>query len=168
MNAAPRLLSQHRLARLQAWILTALVWLGGVLFAGRQPSARQTHKREHLLEFCAYLVGNLIVIRGAELSGRMRGSVGSAARFGADLSRSGRRRAAIGSKLRRALYHPNIARRLANLAEALRDLDLWASRFARRLSAGLTRRRPVLVAPEHVVVDCELGEHACAAPADTS
>ena len=168
MNPAPRLLPQHRLARLQVWILTALIWLGGVLFAGKQPTSRHTRKREYLLEFCAHLVGNLIVIRGAELSGQMRRSAPPTARFGVDLSRSGRRRAAIGSRLRRALYHPHIARRLANLATAVRDLDLWSARFARRLRAGLTRRRPIHVAREHVFEPCALGAAACAAPADTS
>jgi len=154
VNAARRLLSQHRLARLQAWILTALAWVGAVLFAGKQPNPRR--HPDFLLDLCARLVGNLIVIRSAELSGRTRRSVQPSARFGIDLSRSGRRRAAIGSKLRRALYHPDRARRIANLAQALRDLDLWAAHFARRLGAGLTRRRPILAAPERVIAACAL------------
>lgn len=118
-----------------------LSWIVALLFGERLCMPRHVAQRRgfvsltHLTE----LTSMLLIARAGQLAGaRPRANI-SLWRRGRDMRRSQLLRAALGSRLRRALKDKHIGVWLANLIAVLRDLDAYAAPLARRLRRGLTR-----------------------------
>jgi hypothetical protein len=79
-------------------------------------------------------------------------------KHGRDMRRRHFMRSIFGSKLRRALDHRDPIARIAILIDALRHLDAWAARFAKRLRCGFMRLWSI--APARVAADMLLGAPA--------
>jgi hypothetical protein len=134
--------------RLALWALAVLQWIAAVLFAGTQITPRHLTQRgpRISLEYLTRMVIKLIVIRAGELARRRRGRL----RFwkhGRDLRRAHLIRSLLGSRLRRALKHKDLATRLARLIAVLRQLDAYAQVLARRFKHRLTRLWPIAPSP---------------------
>jgi len=151
MQLPKRHLTKHRRARLIAWTLAMLAWFAWVFSAGGAPKRRHMRQRYGFisLDGLARNVALLIIVRAAELGGvrryrsnpffsRLRGRH----RWPRHITRS-----IIGARLRRALKHRDFTTRVAILARALRRLDAWAERHARRRRRGMTRLWPMRAAP---------------------
>ena len=61
--------------------------------------------------------------------------------------KSNRRRAMIGVRVRQLLRAPTLGERITKLLDLLRDFEAHTQRLCKRLARGLTRLRPVLIAP---------------------
>jgi hypothetical protein len=147
MQSQPRFLTtSHRRQRLALWALAMLSWIAAVLFAGKQLTARQLRQRHRRLSLdgLVRLITQLIIVRAAELGrwrrhGRLRFWL-----HGRDLKRRHYIRSLIGSRLRRALNHKDLAARLRRLIHVLRHLDAFARQLSRR---RLTRLWSIAPAP---------------------
>lgn len=140
MQAHRPLLTQHRRQRLVLWALAMLTWVEAVLFGNGNVTWRQLHQRcERLsLHGLARMVLYLIILRASDIAGRRRRKL-RFWKYGRDLRRSHLMRSLVGSKLRRALKHRDLATRIAKLIAALRNLDAHARPLAQRMRRRLTR-----------------------------
>ena len=149
MHAKPHiLLTPHRRARLIAWALAMLAWVHAVFVADRIMTRRQLRKRGCLLSLdgLARLVTRLILIRAAEIVGPRKPRKRLFRDRGEDLKRRHFVRSVIGSRLRRAFKHRDVHQRIAILIAALKALDVWAARFAKRLARRVTKLWPIAAA----------------------
>jgi hypothetical protein len=142
------ILTQHRVRRLALWALAMLQWIAAIVFADRQVSLRHIKQRADAicLHALTRLVGNLIIAR-ALLIARPRRRLIHYWRHGRDLRRTHFRRSLFGSKLRRALNDKDLARHIAKLIAALRNLDRHARRLAhcmRHSRRRLWRAQPAM------------------------
>ena len=147
MHAKPHIiLNPHRRARLIAWTLAMLAWVHAVFFNDRIMSRRQLRKRGCFLSLdgLARMVTRLILIRAAELLGPRQPRKRMVRVRGEDLRRRHLVRSVIGSRLRRAFKHRDVRERVAILIAALKTLDLWAARFAKRLARRVTKLWAIL------------------------
>lgn len=142
-------LSEHRIARLNAWALLMLGWLGEMLFSNATPRQRRHLRRYRFapLNGLARLVGSLIVFRAVNV---MRPRAVNMTRR--DFSRPGfARRMRVQIKLRtivsarfyKRLRQRDFTARMALLIDALDNLDAYAARIMPRLRRRLTRLRPL-------------------------
>jgi len=147
MQLQPRLLTtSHRRQRLVLWALAMLSWIAAVLFAGKHLTARQLRQRHRRVSIdgLARLITQLIIVRAGELGRWRRHGRLRFWRRGCDLRRRHYIRSLLGSRLRRALNHKNLAARLAQLIHVLRHLDVFARQLSRR---RLTRLWSIAPAP---------------------
>jgi hypothetical protein len=158
------LTSSHQRRRLALWAAAMLMWIGALLFAAPQVSARQFAQRHRRLSLdgLTRLVINLMLVRAGELARRR---VPRRFRFharGRDLKRRHYMRSLVGSRLRRVLKPKNIAARIANLIAVLRDLDSYARQLGQRRP---TRLWPIALTPETaaLVLAAPAASPACAA-----
>jgi hypothetical protein len=132
------ILSTHRLRRLALWTLTVLHWIAANLIHQRAITPRhRTQRGDISLQWLARLVANLIAIRALHILGAQRKA--SYWRHGRDLRRRHYRRSLLGSKLRRALKHRDLATHIAQLITLLRNLDKEGARLAFRIRHRLRR-----------------------------
>lgn len=170
-------ISEQRFARLTAWAGLMLAWIGMMLFGAERPRPRRRLLRRRYrylsLHPMARLIARFVVMRAAEMLNRRPARSDVRCDFAPDgFARRTRPRqlvrAAIGSRLRRALRHRDIAARFAVLAHALANLDALVAGFMRRARRGLTRLYPITLAapPADAVRSSAPPPAACAA--DTS
>jgi len=141
-------LSQHRFARFIAWALALLNWIATGLDHGTPADQRRIRQRDWFFDpdNAARLVRDLILLRALKLA-RLRALPRHPSR-GAPIRNVHLRRAAAGSKLRRALDHRDPIQRLTRLIHALRNIDQHAAALARRLKRRLTRLYPRFTLPQ--------------------
>ena len=142
------ILTQHRVRRLALWALTMLQWIAAIVFSDRQVSVR--HIKQRVDAICLHaltrLVGNLIIAR-ALLIVRPRRRPINFWRYGRNLHCAHFRRSLFGAKFRRALNDKDLARHIAKLIAALRNLDAYGRRLAhciRHRRRRLWRTRPAI------------------------
>ncbi|MFN3464634.1 MAG: hypothetical protein ACK4X1_11230 [Terricaulis sp.] len=149
MHLAKRCLPKHARARLIAWALAMLMWLGAALSGAIAVKARHQRQRVdfHALTRLTLLVKRLIISRAGDFA-RLRPPkrFGTAYR-GRPVARAGLIRALIGSQLRRALKRRDIFKHICALIAALRQIDVHAAHLARRMRRRLTRLTPILSRP---------------------
>ena len=135
--AHPSSLTDHRLARFMTWARLFLVWLAGAFagFVGDVPRRR--------LDQVARMVGELMFLH---VAARVRPPPTGAHRHGRLSAIS--QRAAVGSRLRRAMRGKDFAARLVAILGIMRDAEIHIAKLARRLAGGLTRLRVIALAPE--------------------
>jgi hypothetical protein len=145
----PHLTTSHKRRRLALWTLTVLQWIAAVLFAGKQITLRQLAQRwpRISLERLTRTVIKLIIVRAGELARRRPPKRLRFWNRGRDLRRDHIVRSLLGSSLRRALKHKDLATRIARLIGVLRNLDAYAQRLALRFKRGLTRLWAIPPAP---------------------
>lgn len=142
MRRSPRPpLSDHRLARLTAWLQLSLVWLVGFCVTWW----RDDDVRRRDLDRAAYAVASLVFFNAQRCIDQRR--------IRPSNNRHGRlttatRRALLGSRLRRALQGRDWRARLMAIVTVMRDLDAHATALAHRLRRGLTRLRIIDAMPE--------------------
>jgi len=165
---------KRKLARLIAAAWLTLAWIGAALFTDTLRIDRRHIRRRYYwlnLDRIARVIACLVVSRAGAMMPSVnrppvRDFTGSG--FKRRLRRTRMLRAFFGSKLRKALKHPDIARRYARLVRALLDIDALARRIVRRLKRGLSRLRPILpLRPPHHRVR-SLGAPAALAHIDSS
>lgn len=144
----PRL-SRHQRSRLIAWTLALLLWLARALQTGVAPARRHIRRRYAFfdLDWIARRICKLVLLRAHELARLSRRKPGPLHRYGQCRKLSGFLRSAFGARLRRALKHRDFATRISILIDALRRLDAFATRFAKRLQRKFTRLWPILATP---------------------
>ncbi|WP_395646578.1 hypothetical protein [Terricaulis sp.] len=145
----PRL-SRQRLARILAWTLALLLWLARALDSNKP--ARRRHLRQRYiffdLDWLVRHVAVVIVLHAARLAPAPRRRRLVFFHRGRDLKRTGFRRSAFGSRLRRALKGRGDAGRIGALIDALRRIDILAAIYAARLRRRFTRLWPLIAAPD--------------------
>ena len=149
MHLAKRHLPIHARARLIAWALAMLMWLGAALTGAIALKTRHQRQRVdlHSLAQLTRLVKGLIISRAGDFArSRPPKRVGAAYR-GRAIATPGLLRALIGSHLRHALKRKDIFQHICALIAALRHLDAHAARFVKRLRNRLTRLAPILATP---------------------
>jgi hypothetical protein len=144
-----QLTTKHQRQRLVFWALTMLAWLASLLFAGRAPSHRQLRQRGRAMSLhgLTMLVKQLILLRAQGLAKLRRNKRRVFFKHGRDLKRRHLMRSILGSRLRRAFADRDPAKRIFALIDALRHLDAWAARFAKRLKCGFMRLWSIAPAP---------------------
>ena len=135
------ILKQHRLQRLVLWALAMLQWLAAVLFSDRPVSFRHIQRIEDTtLSGLQRLVTGLVMARALNLLARPRRSGRIHYwRRGRNMRPRHWVRSLLGSKLRRALRHKDIATHIAQLIAVLRNLDKHAAHLAQRMRCKLRR-----------------------------
>ncbi len=136
-TAAEPFITNHRLARLNAWMRLWLVWFAGACAAwwSGGASARQ-------LDALAYRVCQLIVINTAA---RFTPKLRAAHRHGR--LKHVRSRTIVGSAIRRAMRGKDGPSRLFAILAIVRDMDRCVAALLRRLRRGLTRLRVIVLQP---------------------
>ena len=144
-----QLTTQHQRQRLVLWALAMLAWLASLLFAGQAPSHRHLRQRGRAMSLhgLTVLVKQLILLRAQDLAKLRRSKRRVFFKHGRDLKRRHLMRSILGSRLRRAFAHRDPAKRIFALIDALRHLDAWAARFAKRLKCGFMRLWSIAPAP---------------------
>jgi hypothetical protein len=99
------------------------------------------------LDGLAWMVRNLIVIRALQLAHARSRRLPRSHGRGEPKRNLHLRRAAAGSRLRRALRDLDMMRRIARCIDALKRVDDFAAPLAERLKRRLTRLAPVLTKP---------------------
>lgn len=149
MHIAKRHLPKHARARLIAWALAMLMWLGAALYGAITVKARHQRQRVDLLALThlTILIKSLIISRTADFA-RLRSPkrIPSASR-GRAITMRGLIRALVGSRLRRALKRKDTFKQICALIAALRQIDAHAAHLARRMRRRLTRLTPILTLP---------------------
>lgn len=136
MRKTPRPpISDHRLARLEAWARLWLIWFVGVC-AAWWASGGGAHRRD--LNRVARGVGGLVLNHAAL---RVRAHMLPYTRNRHGRLNPARFRTMIGARLRRALQGRDWPQRLIAIVAVMRDLERHICRLARRLRRGLTRLR---------------------------
>jgi hypothetical protein len=129
--------SQHRIQRLALWTLAMLHWIAATLL-GKTPNARHRAQRgDFSLHRLKRMVIALVMLRAAHVLGPQRST--PAWRHGRDLRRRHFIRSLLGSKLRRALNHRDLATHIAQLIAVLCNLNTHAARLAFRIRHRLRR-----------------------------
>lgn len=170
MHAQPKpCLGAHRQARIIAWALAMLLWLSSVVSGAHIMSRRRLRQRGgwFCLDHLARLITNLIGIRAAELAGNRAPRKRLFRDRGVDLRRPHLRRSVIGSRLRRALKHPDAEARIRLLIHALHDFEALAARLANRMRRRVTRLWAILARPASTEALASVDARA-PATADTS
>jgi len=149
MHLAKRHLPKHARARLIAWALAMLMWLGAALTGAIAVRPRHQRQRVDLdaLTNLAFLVKRLIISRAGDFARLRRPKRFGVAYRGRPIARRGLIRALIGSHLRRTLKRKDVFKHICALIAALRHLDTHAAHMAKRLRRKLTRLAPVLATP---------------------
>jgi hypothetical protein len=164
MQAQRPYLTLHRRRRLVLWALTMLAWIAS-LFGGAGPLRRHLHQRHRKmsLDGLALMIKQVILLRAADINRRRRRRLVFFKR-GRDLRRRHFMRSIYGSRLRRALKHGDPLTRITILADALKHLDAWAQRFAKRLRCGFMRLWAIVATPSPVALipDAPTRALACA------
>ena len=148
-------LAEHRRARITTWARLMLAWIGMMLFAPEPPRAKNGQLRRLIrrrypqlsLAPMARLVAHLIFMRAlAMLRVRRRPRVRdfTGAGFRRRLNPRHVLRAAIGSRVRAGLRHPDLRTRFARIVAAFNEVDAIAARLVRRLRRGLMRRTAIV------------------------
>ena len=149
---------QRKLARLISVMWLVLAWIGRMFFTDDAP-IRRRHMRSRYrwldLNYIARVIACLVVARAVDFAPyrpvwkrQLRNH--ARAGFRRIIAHSHVRRTLIGSRLRKALKHPDIAQRFARLAHVLANIDAYARRLAHRLRNGRTRACPILpIRPPH-------------------
>jgi hypothetical protein len=152
-HRAPILISEHRLARLAAWLGAVLAWFA--LGAPRQTASQQRHHRRYggvAIGRLRQAVCNLIIIRAAQLlPERTPRPWRDFASPGFRCRRNGCTNRAIGGVwLRRHLnVRGGFIAQVKHLIEALRHYRGLGAALAWRRRLGLSRLRSILmIAPE--------------------
>lgn len=148
MHRPRSFISQQRITRLIAWVLGVLVWIATALDHGTSADQRRIRQRDWFFDpdNAARIVRDLIVLRALKLA-RLR-PLPRRPTHGAPTRNIHLRRAAAGSRLRRALNHKDPVQRLTRLINALRNIDRHAAALVRRLKRRLTRLYPRLTTPQ--------------------
>jgi hypothetical protein len=159
-------ISQLRLQRFHRWALLWLTWFAGFLdvAVGFAPLTKQAEAIGHaLLDRIERIIVAIVMLRAAPRVRALRTKRPFAPHR---LKQSALARAVIGSKLRRALRPKNLRQR----SEGLRciDIGVLVARLLKRLPCGLTRRRPILTAPEQGGVSLARSISTSALAEDTS
>jgi len=155
MRKTPRPpISNHRLARFEAWARLWLIWIVGVC-AAWSANGGCVHRRD--LDRVARGLGGIVV---AHTALRVRVQTFPSTRNRHGRLNPARLRALIGARLRRALQGRDWPQRLAAIVSVMRDLERHVSHLARRLRRGLTRLRIIDPRPE-----CALRAESIFAPA---
>jgi len=152
-------ITKHRLARLIAWALAMLAWIGAMLFAdtSARPNRRHIRRRYSQLSLqpMARMVARLIFLRATQLipmpALRRRSiRVSAAPGFRKRVQPRQLVRSAIGAAVRKSLRHRDLRTRLAILLNALANIDALAAKLTRRLRRRFTRLAALTVAcPPH-------------------
>jgi hypothetical protein len=143
MNFTPRPLSKHHRARLIAWTLAMLVWMTQVLFAAAPFTSRQQRQRGPLmsLDRLTRMVKLLIISRAIDFTRRRYRAPPRKPSFrGLAVAPRAVVRALIGARVQKLLKRKDVGDRIAVLLHAIRHIDVYAARVARRMKRGLTRR----------------------------
>ena len=143
MRKTPRPpISNHRLARFEAWARLWLVWFVGVC-AAWWASGGGAHRRD--LDRVARGIGGLVLAHAAlRVRAHMVRRAGNRhGRLNSTLMRT-----MIGARLRRALQGRDWPQRLIAIVAVMRDLERHVCRLARRLRRGLTRLGVIDPRPE--------------------
>jgi hypothetical protein len=141
-NAPP--ISEHRLQRAQRWMLLWLKWFAAFLREARAiaPFSDQATAIAHQwLNRIERLLVSIVLIRAASRVHFINPPKHSARRP----IETHRRRAIIGSALRRALRSTDLQKRIAALSQ---NVETLVARLLKRLPRGLTRRRSYRTRPE--------------------
>lgn len=142
MRKTPRPpISDHRLARLTAWLRLWLIW-----FVGLCARAGDWGWRPRDLDPLARFVAHLVIIGAAR---RLDLDAFAMRRGRHRYGRAGReiQRTQAGARLRCALRGRDWRTRLMAILTVIRDLDAHVSALARRLRRGLTRLRVIAPKP---------------------
>jgi hypothetical protein len=142
MNFIARPISKHHRARLIAWTLSMLLWTLQALFAAALTPRHERQRRARMsLTWLTQQVKLLIISRANDLAcARMRRRLRLSYRGCRNVLKSGFVNALIGVRLRRLLNRKGLVERIVALVQALRHIDDYAARVAKRLRCGLTRR----------------------------
>lgn len=113
-----------------------LSWIAAVVFADKDVTARQLRQRHTRLNLDALtrMTIHLIILRAGDLAPRRRPHKFRFWKHGRDLRRRHFMRSFIGSRLRRAFRHRDLATRIATLIAALRNLDAYTHLVQRRIT----------------------------------
>ncbi|MFZ2030902.1 MAG: hypothetical protein WAU68_11375 [Vitreimonas sp.] len=158
-------ISDLRLQRFHRWAMLWLKWLvsfldGAGAFA---PISEQAGAIGHRwLDDIERIILNIVMLRAAPSVRRNQPHKGVSRRRRNDAAV---RRAIVGSHLRRALRRKNLHQRIEALSQSVAAL---VARLLRRLPHGLTRRRPIVAAPELRAADARTSLFGPARAADTS
>ena len=127
------------------------------------PLSKQAHRIGHAwLDSVERVIASIVMLRAAPHVRRVLPRKGVSQHRRNDTAL---RRAVIGSALRRALRPKRLLQRIAALTQ---DIDALVARLLKRLPRGLTRRRPIITAPEQGAADAQSALPAPALGADTS
>jgi hypothetical protein len=175
VNKPPRLLKQHRFARITLWARPMLAWLMAALFSQSVRVDRRRIRQRYRfasLDWIERLVCALAIIRAIAITGiakRTRALRNAAPTgFRRRIRPSAGWRATVGSRLRKALKHRDPRQRIQRLLAALADIDAFARRhLVRRALRRLTKLCAIiLIAPPADTIVSLAAPSACAA--DTS
>lgn len=143
MKFTPRPISKHHRARLIAWTLAMLAWMMQVLFAAASLTPRHQRQRGPAmsLDRLTRMVKLLIISRAIDFTRRRYRAPPRKPRFrGLAVAPRAVVRALIGVAVQKLLKRKDVGDRIAVLLHAIRHIDVYAARVARRLKRGLTRR----------------------------
>jgi len=136
-------ISQHRLSRFHRWAMLWLAWLAAFLeeAGALAPLSRQAETIAHQwLDRVERVILSIVLLRAAPQVRYLRQPHFSAI----PRKDTALRRAIVGGALRRSLRHKSLSCRIEALSQ---DLDRLVARLVKRLPRGLTRCRPIQVAP---------------------
>lgn len=152
MRKPVRFLKPDRLARLIAWAVAMLVWVGDALLGEGAPNRRRLRQRGRFLSLdrLARFTCWLALIRAVEIAGiRWRGRVvrnTAPAGFRRRTVPCAQTRACIGARLRKAMRSGDPAARMRFITAALADIDAFARRhLVARVLRRLTKRCAVVL-----------------------
>ncbi|MGQ0533700.1 MAG: hypothetical protein ACT4OF_13565, partial [Caulobacteraceae bacterium] len=170
MKTRTRLLNPHRFAQIVRWAQAMLAWLALVLCSETARIDRRHIRQRYRfvsLDWIERLIGALVLIRTVEITGieKQPRSLRNAAPTGfrRRIKRAGRRRATLGSRLRKALKHRDPRERIRRLMAALADIDAFARRYlVPRALRRLTKLYAiVMTAPPADAVHCLAARSVC-------
>lgn len=149
MHLAKRPLPKHARARLIAWALAMSIWLIAAITGAVALRPRHARQRADISAITRLLrlVKRLIISRAADFAHVRRRRRYCAVYRGRPVVPSGLVRALIGSRLRHALKRKDVIEQLRALIGALKNLDEYAVRLAKRMRRRLTRLAPIIAAP---------------------
>ncbi|MFT3726454.1 MAG: hypothetical protein QM759_01315 [Terricaulis sp.] len=146
MNSTATLrVSQPRLARRLAWVR---LWLQAFAAAFLVLSATDMASARRALQRTARIVAGLVSFHASARQTWMR----RRPRRKPLLPRAGMRRTFYGSALRGRLRGRDLATQFFAILTVMRDFDKIVARQAKRLRRGLTRLRPIELAPQSAPV----------------
>lgn len=132
-------ITQHRVARLNAWARLWLVWFVGVWASFWRDDRAQAREVARI----AKGVAALVILNAMQLMPALPRAKHRHGRLNPL-----RERTVVGARLRRALQGRDWRARLMAILTVMRDLDTHAARLVRRLHRGLNRLRVIDPKPE--------------------
>ena len=139
-------ISDLRLTRFHRWAMLWLKWFVSFLEAAGAfaPVSKQAQAIGHAwLDQIERIILNIVMLRAAPHVRRLNRRKGVAQH---PINDTSLRRAIIGSALRRALRAKDLRQRIELLVSV--NICALVARLLKRLPRGLTRRRPIVAAPE--------------------